>query len=69
VAGRVAVLDAAALPRRQCIPPCSSIVASHIQLFGCFAKFSQKLNWSQIFTKMKVVRNFESYKTSFGVQN
>jgi len=35
----------------------------------CFAKFSQKLNWSQTFTKMKVVQNFTSYKTSLSAQN
>ena len=38
-----AIVDAAALPRRQCIP-CSSTVASHIQTFSCFAKFTQTLN-------------------------
>jgi len=53
----------------QCIPPCSSTVASHIQLFCCFAKFSQNLNWSQIFTKMKVVQNFKSYKSSLIAQS
>jgi hypothetical protein len=45
-------------------------VAVHISPPFClFAKFDQKLNWSQIFTKMKVVQNFTSYKTYFGVQS
>ena len=44
-------------------------VAVPIPSFLFFAKFDQKLNWSQIFTKMKVVQNFTSYKTYFGAQS
>ena len=49
----------------------SATVADSIlpPFFLCFVKTSQSLNQSQKFTKIKVVQNFVSYKTSFGGQN
>ena len=44
-------------------------VAVHIRPFLSLCEFDQKLNWSQISTKMKVVQNFTSYKSYFGAQN
>ena len=34
-----------------------------------FAKIDQRVNCSQLFTKKKLVQNFECYKTSFGGQS
>jgi hypothetical protein len=69
VARRVAALDAAALPRRQSIPPARALWRALTNQFCGFAKFAQKLNWSQNSTKTKVLQNFASYKTYFGDQS
>jgi hypothetical protein len=48
----------------------SATVAIPILPFFCFfVKYDQKLNWSQITTKIKVIQNFTNYKSSFGDQS